>query len=97
MILLSNVSCKYDISTSYETITFITLINLTYLTVEEARPVVVSYSEIYDLGITNEKVEDSLGQVQALYSSLVADERQVLCYCMHRQSVKNCVCQGMDG
>ena len=69
MNLLSNVSCKYDIFTSYETITFITLINLTFLTVEEARPVVVSYSEIYDLGITNEKVEDSLGQVRALYLS----------------------------
>ena len=64
---------------------------------EEARPVVVSYSEIYDLGITNEKVEDSLGQVRALYLSLVADERLVMSYCMPRLSVKNYFGQGMDG
>ena len=36
---------------------------LLHFAVEEARPVVLSYSEIYDLGITDEKVEDSLGQV----------------------------------
>ena len=40
------------------------LIGLSFCSVAEARPVIISYSEIYDLGFDESKIDDSLTQVR---------------------------------